>query len=229
MNKCIRCPIVNCTVFAGVDPTAMACIEKGKNTHTIKKHAVLFAEGDDVRGIHCIFEGRVKVFQKDKHGKENILAICQAGDALGLVAMFAPSRYKVTAEAVEDSRVCLIPKENILPALERSTVFLQNVLKELAGNVHRLMTTLGEQRQISVRERIAKTLITLSQSRVPGKGSAAKFKLSRTDIASFSGTVLESAVRCLTDLKKEGVIETTGKEIRILRPDLLKKLATLSR
>lgn len=231
MNKCINCPIAHCTAFSGVEEPVLASLEKEKIRQKYKKKDLLFKEGEEVEGIHCLFKGRVKVFQKDRQGKKHIIAICQPGDLLGLVGLYNPGTYRVSGEAIDEVETCLISKNSILPALQKSAVFLRNILSELAGNVNRMVTTLGEQRQISVRERIAKTLLALSESRVPKEPSCTPpaIKMSRTDIASFSGTVLESAVRCLTEFKKEGLIQISGKEIQLINPTLLRKLATNSR
>jgi CRP-like cAMP-binding protein len=47
------------------------------------------------------------------------------------------------------------------------------------------------------------------------------FPLRRADLAKFSGTTIESAVRCLTRLKGQGIISIAGRDIRILKPDAL--------
>ena len=45
--------------------------------------------------------------------------------------------------------------------------------------------------------------------------------ISRRDLASVAGIATESLIRTLTDLKKEGVIEIEGRNIRIVNLDQL--------
>ena len=53
------------------------------------------------------------------------------------------------------------------------------------------------------------------------KGREISFPLRRADLAKFSGTTIESAVRCLTRLKGQGIIAVAGRDIRILKPEAL--------
>ncbi|HEY4629383.1 MAG TPA: helix-turn-helix domain-containing protein, partial [Flavobacterium sp.] len=52
-----------------------------------------------------------------------------------------------------------------------------------------------------------------------------KVQLSRDELASMIGTATESCIRLLSDFKKLGLIELTGKKIILKDINKLKKLA----
>ena len=56
-------------------------------------------------------------------------------------------------------------------------------------------------------------------------GAGLGVKISREDLASIVGTATESLIRCLTDLKEDGLIVSEGRDIRIVDKTRLEKLA----
>src|SRR5690606_13919252 len=86
-------------------------------------------------GVFCINEGKVKVYKTGVDGKNQIITINKPGDLIGYRAMISAETYPVTAEALEDSKVCFIPKSDFLTILNESPQFssrlLQEVCKEL--------------------------------------------------------------------------------------------------
>ena len=76
-----------------------------------------------------------------------------------------------------------------------------------------------------LRQRVAHALLRVHDryagSAEPGLG----VKISREDLATIVGTATESLIRCLTDLKEEGLIDSQGREIRIKDKARLEKLA----
>ena len=63
----------------------------------------------------------------------------------------------------------------------------------------------------TVRLRIAKALIDLHQ-----RAKSDTLKITRDDLASLAGTTTETVIRCLSDFKKDGLIEPVGRQIKIL-------------
>jgi CRP-like cAMP-binding protein len=62
-----------------------------------------------------------------------------------------------------------------------------------------------------VKERVANTLVGLLRKQRPG----ATVLIRREDLAGIAGTTVESAVRCLTELKRQGLIQISGREIKV--------------
>jgi CRP-like cAMP-binding protein len=67
-----------------------------------------------------------------------------------------------------------------------------------------------------VRGRIAEALLLLSQSYKNESNPEGTISISRDDLASYVGTVKETAIRVLKDLKEEKLIETKNHDIHII-------------
>ena len=66
----------------------------------------------------------------------------------------------------------------------------------------------------SMRRKTAQTILKFANKMtvIPSKS----INISRRDLAGVAGIATESLIRTLTDLKKEGIIEIEGRNIRIL-------------
>jgi CRP-like cAMP-binding protein len=69
--------------------------------------------------------------------------------------------------------------------------------------------------QMSVRQRLAESLIYIHESFGVNPDGTLSVLLSREDYASIVGTEKESAIRVLSQFKKEKLISTVGKFIKI--------------
>ena len=69
--------------------------------------------------------------------------------------------------------------------------------------------------QKSVRQRLAETLVYIHDSFGTNPDGTLSVLLSREDYANIVGTATESAIRVLSQFKKEGLISAVGKYIKI--------------
>jgi CRP/FNR family transcriptional regulator len=83
--------------------------------------------------------------------------------------------------------------------------------------------------QKPVRERLAETLLFLKETYGFDPGTdVLSVQLSREEIANLVGTATETAIRLLSELNKEKIIELQGKKIKIINLKALVKTANLS-
>ncbi|HVU83649.1 MAG TPA: helix-turn-helix domain-containing protein, partial [Puia sp.] len=81
---------------------------------------------------------------------------------------------------------------------------------------------------MNVKSRIANALLKLQGNfGLDGYGNI-NCSLTKQDIASFAGTTYETLFKTLHELAEEKIIETSGKNIRILRHQQLTDLINLS-
>jgi CRP-like cAMP-binding protein len=74
---------------------------------------------------------------------------------------------------------------------------------------------------MSVKGRVAQALITLKKQFGLNNEQCINIEISRQDLASFSGTVYESLFRAVNELAANGLIQLTGKHIRINNEEAL--------
>ena len=200
-----------------------------KSCAEYKKGQVLFHEGTRPLGVFCLNQGKVKVFKTGFDGKDQIIKISRAGDLLGYKAMISEDTYSVTAEALEDTKVCFVPKGDFLTILDGSPHFNNILLKEACKELGVMTESLTSLAQKSVRERLAVTLLMLNDTYgldLESEGPV-EINLTREDLANIVGTATETIIRLLHDFKEEKLIESKGRKIRILEPKKLIKIGQL--
>ena len=98
------------------------------------------------------------------------------------------------------------------------------MLQEMAKELRIADNIIVDMAQKSVRQRLADLLLYLHTTFDVDEGGFLSVILSREDYANLVGTATESAIRILSQFKKEGLISTTGKQIKVVDFDGLKRV-----
>jgi CRP-like cAMP-binding protein/CheY-like chemotaxis protein len=192
----------------------------GRKIRQVKKKQVLYYEGDNPQGIYLVLDGSVKTIKLAEDGRELMTGLYKPEDYLGVNALLLDEPFTETAEAVEDTAVCLLQKNTITTLLNKYPEIATQFLKILANNIREKEEQLIELAYNSVRKRLAQVLIRLSKQ----SSDPAKFKISREELASMAGIATETVSRTLTDFKVEGLIEKKGANIQVLDLNRLIKM-----
>lgn len=191
----------------------------GRKIRQIKKKQVLYYEGDEPQGLYLVLDGIIKTIKMTEDGRELMTGLFKAEDFLGVNAVLLGEPFSDTAEAVEDSAICLLPRDAVINLLNKYPDLSHQFIKILANNIREKEEQLLELAYHSVRKRMAQTLVRLSKQMEPEH-----FKISRDELAALSGMATETVSRTLTDFKDEGLIEKKGSLINILDLNRLIKM-----
>lgn len=198
-------------------------INTTKTCISYKRGDSLFHEGALPLGLFCVNAGSIKVVKEASGGKEQIVRIAQAGDVIGYKSLIMQQRYSSSAFAMEDSKVCLIPRDEFSKLSSNNHKFYDALMKLLCEDIERSQNKMAEIAYKPVRGRVAEALILLGQMATP----QGVINLTREDLASFVGTVKETVIRVLSELKSEQFIEIDKRHIKVLNISGLEKVSNL--
>jgi CRP-like cAMP-binding protein len=191
----------------------------------MKKGKELFREGSYPKAVYIIRSGKVKLYQQRTSGSEKILYIYTPGEMFGYRPVLCHEKHPATATTIEESSVYVLPMKYFLDTLANSTALSNYLLENLSHEFTVLLNRIGAFAQRSVKERIALSLLILRERyRKPGGKGEPEIQLSRTDLAAFVGTTIETVARIISTLRKDHVIRTQGRKITILNEKLLQSL-----
>lgn len=217
------------SIFVGLPEDDIALLNKSMVTHSYKKGEILFREGSYPTGIYYIRRGKVKKYNTDKEGREQIFYVYREGELFGYHALLSEEKFTDTASTIEEAIISFIPKDDFLEAIQVSSILSNRLLKVMSHEFGVLVNGLSVLAQKTVRERLAVSLLVLrdkykkeNQNNIP-----VELDLSRDDLSKFVGTARETLVRLIHDFKEEGLIETKGRKIILLKPLDLSKIANL--
>ena len=224
MGNCQQCIVKELNSLNALSSQELKCVSDHKNELSFKKGDVIFKEGMQLNGVYCIKEGKCKLTKLSPNGKEQIVKFIKNGDMLGYRSVLGEEPVSLSVVALEDMDACFIPKKDLFDSIQGNKEFSKNMFKVVCHDLKDANDTIANMAQKTVRERLADTLLFLEDTFGEDEEGNINVKLSREEIANVIGTATESAIRLLSDLKKENVISLTGKKIKIVSESALKKI-----
>lgn len=199
-------------------------ISDAKTSRTVKKGETLFKEGEKLGGVYCVRDGVSKLSKLSPNGKDQIVKLATKGQVMGQRSVISEESTNLSAVAVSDMDVCFIPKESILTSLSKNPDFTLEVLRHMAHDLREADDVIVNMSQKTVKQRIAEAMLYLNNFGQDDDGFFV-LTLSREDIANVVGTATESAIRIISEFKKEGLVKASGKRLGISNLQRLKELA----
>ncbi|MGV3704953.1 MAG: response regulator [Arcticibacter sp.] len=183
-----------------------------RKIRTIKKKQIIFYEGDSPNGLYLLLSGKVKTFKISNDDRELLTSLYGPDEYIGVNALLSNEVYHETAEAVEDSSICMLPKEMVDQLVNHYPEVGKAFIKIIANNLREKEDQLLQLAYHSVRKRMSQVLLRLAGN----DPENAVLRISRDDLASMAGMATETVSRTLSDFKTEGLIEKKGSQIIIL-------------
>lgn len=203
---------------------AIEQITSNRNINIYKKKQLIYSEGNHPARLFYIQKGKVKTFKTNDDGKELTVGLYSEGDFFGYHALLQKSVYRDNAEALEETEIAIIPKEEFESLIYNKPEVTQKFIELLAKNITEKEEQLVALAYNSLRKRVADALLLLQKKYQKEKHSQFSIQLSREDLAQIAGTATESLIRTLSDFKNEKLIDIKNGSIIIIDE---KKLAAM--
>ena len=209
---------------ASDDTFSLKSIIESRSVNRYKRKQVIYSEGNHPGRLYYVVKGKVKVFKTNDDGKELVTDLYSPGDFLGHVALLEEGPYTDSAEALEETELVAIPKEDFEKLMNNREIS-QKFIRLLAQNITEKENQLIGIAYNSLRKKVAEALIALQKKYNPNKERVFEININRGSLASIAGTATESLIRTLSDFKNEKLIDVRGSSIIILNADKLQHLA----
>jgi CRP/FNR family cyclic AMP-dependent transcriptional regulator len=212
-----------CDLFERLTPTEKQRLERGALLRGFKRREIIYFPAEPGQSVLVLARGRVKIKALGPDGKETILAFIEEGELFGELALVDSQPRNEFAEAVEDSQVVAIPREDMLWLMgQRSDVAL-HVTQLLGLRRRRIEARLRNILFRSTRERTAALLLELLEShgRQTDGGWEIRLRLSHQELANLIGATRESVTLALGRLQGERLIRVRRRQVVVLDRDRL--------
>ncbi len=195
-------------------------LSKNKNFKFYKKNKILFSENTKPLGLYYLIDGKVKIYRNGHKENGQILRFALPGDIFGMNEIFTGNNYITSSSAIENSFVCLIPTEDFIKLIKNNSdisyyliYILCNIKKEIYNKTISIV-------QKSEKERLAETLLILSN-----KFCSDTINILKKDLANFSYINKNKLKPYLSEFKEKKLINLNSERIRIRDVKGLKKMA----
>jgi CRP-like cAMP-binding protein len=210
-----------------LDDKQLQTISDNKTCVVFKKGQIIMHEGNKPNGVYCIQSGKCKTHKLGIEGKEQIIRFAKTGDLLGYRSILSDEPLSASITALEDTKSCFIPKQELFEILEINPQFSMELMKiachEL-GEAGKIITNLAQK---TVRERLAEMLLILEKTfGITSEGNI-DVSLTREEIANLVGTATESTIRLLSEFKEDELIILKGRKIKLINKPKLAKIGNV--
>ena len=198
-------------------------IEKNRVVISYKKGENICKQGSFASHVIFFRKGLAKVYLEGKP-KNLILKISPADNLIGLPSIYDGNNiFLYSAATYSESVVELIDISIFKQLLNENAKFATKVINILNENTVQIYGRFYCLTHKQLHGRLADILLCLSE-RIFNE-TEFDLPLSRIELAELTGMSTESVIRVMKDFKDDGLIETSGKQIKIINYDVMNKIS----
>jgi CRP/FNR family transcriptional regulator len=217
-RSCAQCSLHVLCLPAGIGDEDLHRLDDiVRSRRPLEQGETLFRAGQALASLYVAREGAFKTVATNRDGDEQVIGFHLPGELMGLDAL-GRGEHACEAEALTRATVCEIPLGQLEHVCSQVPALQHQLLRIIGQGINRdqgHMEMLGRRH---ANERMALFLHGLSERYKLLGRPADMFMLpmSREDIASYLGMVIETVSRTLTKLQDDGIIAVRGRQLKIL-------------
>lgn len=210
-------------IFNHLEQEEMLQILKKSRQKQFKKNEMIYRDEDPLDHLYIVHKGKVKIYKLFASGKEQMLRILGPGEFMGELALFTEKVMDSYAEAIEDSEICAIHRNDIQDLMKAYPAISLKILAEFSKRLDETEYLVGQLSVKDVETRTASYLVNLAEDT---NTLSIVLPMSKKDLASYLGTTQETMSRRLSHFQSMQWIEQVGhRKINILNLHALNQVA----
>jgi len=224
MPPCLSARIRTDTEWGALTQDELEQFNRNVVCKTYAAGQIIFMQGEACKGLYLVEEGLVAVRKVDDEGQSAIVRLAYQGDTLGYRPFLAKEDHRASAEVIETANICFIDSHTMRGLLISNPMlgikFLEHTAQALGEAEERLFQIAA----LSVRTRIIHLLVLLRDRYGTTTSDGTLFvelPMTRRDLAEMIGARPESVSRALRDIQDEGLLNLSGRTVRVNQIDRL--------
>ncbi|NQU60373.1 MAG: Crp/Fnr family transcriptional regulator [Rhodospirillales bacterium] len=217
-GNCFTCQTRGRTEWCVLEEDELEVVNQGKVCREYLPGDIIFHEGDECRGVHCIERGLIGVRKMDAGGNEILLRLSHPGDTMGYRSFLADDDHNNSAEALEPSVICFIDGSTVNSLLKMNPSLGLRFLRHAANDLNAAEEKVLQSATLPVRARFAHLLLVLKDRYgVAGDNGDLNLELplSRQDMAAMIGIRPESMSRTIRSLEDDDIARFSGRRVHV--------------
>jgi CRP-like cAMP-binding protein len=211
------------TCFSKLGQDELQSADENKVQIHYKKGETITKQGSFVTHVLYVKEGLVKVYKELEEDNNIIYSVLPGGSFVGLSNLFTNEIFQYSVAALASSSICSIDRAILERLVEENGSFAHSVLHAINQEAHHLRQKMMSLTHKPLKGRLADTLLQLSGEIFDSKDFP--YKLSRNDLAEFSGMSMMSVVRTMQEFIRNGYVEESQGRIRIMDQQALETIS----
>lgn len=185
----------------------------GGDIRPYKKGELVYREGDHALYYFQIREGKVKLNNYGDEGKEFIHNIFGGKQSFGDSMLFLDKFYPTNAVCIEASEIIRVPKDRFLELIKKHPHLSLEMNACLSQRLYFKAVMIQSMASLNPVSRLTGLLDYLKSYHDDSCGSCFHIELTRQQIANLVGLRVETVIRTLKKMEKEGNITIENRKI----------------
>jgi CRP-like cAMP-binding protein len=165
----------------------------------------------------AVLAGRIKISAPAQSGREVVLAIIDAGEVFGEIALLDGDPRTADATALSDCDLLVIDRRDFIPFLERRSDLCMRLLKLLSQRLRQTDDQIEAALFERLDTRLARALMRLASSAsTPAPDGPVQLNVSQHELAGMIGATRERVNKQLHAWQRDGLVEL-GKRLIVIR------------
>ncbi|MPV35986.1 Crp/Fnr family transcriptional regulator [Georgenia subflava] len=211
-------------LFAGLSPDELVSIDKRMVSLSWGEDDPLYNSGEPAEHLYVLAAGRAKALRTAPTGQDVVVDLLAPGDLFGALHTMGQPTHTETVRAMSTTCALRIDTAAFRDILTEHPQVAWRALDDTAALLAQARSDVTQQSTTTVAQRVATTLLRLAekfgQDRTGG-ATLIQLPLSRTDLAGMTGSTPESVSRVMSQLRKDGIIDSGRRWTAIVDADRL--------
>jgi CRP/FNR family cyclic AMP-dependent transcriptional regulator len=214
-------------LFRGLPSATLERIEQLALRRTYRKNQIVFQQGGEADALYGVSTGQVLIGTSGADGKQVSLNIVGPGDVFGEIALLDRGPRTASATALVVSQLIVIQRDHFHALVAREPSIAFELLALMCRRLRWTTELIEESKRLSVREQLAKRLLTLGQVHGRAVPGGTELNISQGDLAQFLGVSRQVVNQHLQDWQREGWVELRRSRITICGPQAVRALSAV--
>jgi CRP/FNR family transcriptional regulator len=188
-----------------------------------RKGETIAKQGAFVTHVLYVKHGLVKIYREHSKDANLIYDILPAGSLVGLSNLFYSKTFQFSVAALTDSAICSIDREVLEKLVMDNGAFARSVMESINNGLNHLQNKMVSLTQKQTKGKLADSLLYLSKKVF--LSNVFTSKLTRNDLAEFSGMSMMSVVRTLQEFIRKGYLEESEGKIKLTDMKALEQIS----
>jgi CRP/FNR family transcriptional regulator, cyclic AMP receptor protein len=221
--------LANCVLFRDLKTEDRSAIINRARVRNFAVGEKVFSIGAASDHMAAILTGQVRISVPSPDGREVLLAILEAGEIFGEIAVLDGKQRTADATAVTPCALAILDRHEVLSFLEKHPASWLAIVNILCDRLRRTDEQLAEVALLPLPVRLARAILRINGSRSSAHaGHNNSVHLSQRELANLVGATRESVNKCLKAWQRQGLIRIHDGQVTVANRSVFETLSGLN-
>ncbi len=194
-----------------------------KSKRSFRANEIIFKEGEKIKGIYFINNGKIKVTRRGK--KNMVVWFAYSNEFIGLSSFFSDSEYYSFSSSAFGGKVhsTFIPTNEFKKILNNNSIFNGEIILALCNRIGYTRNRIYNLKSQKIKQRLLNTILLLINEKNTN-GAKVKIHYSNRELSELVGTSTQYIQRLMAEFQEKKLLEIKGDSMIVDKYNLYLKI-----